>query len=275
MKLSLSSAAVSPGGTAVVTARVASGATPARDVRVQFSGSGFTVDKCTVTAACRLGTVTRSGESVSATVTVSSSTRPGTTITVYATLSAASSVPQTHWAPLSVVEGTGGGGGTDALPPGAWPGGATPLDSGTLPQVVLPPVASPQIAPGLMQMTPVAAIGVNDDDDDWFPGGGSLDDVAAVHAGWLSALLASVGLLLTSLLASRRSRPARPGAFRTLTLGRDVRRKLDGKRPTPARLRTLPPEPADPPKPAPRIRVVWLPMRSHGVHVRRSGPAGA
>ncbi|REE95558.1 hypothetical protein [Thermomonospora umbrina] len=243
--MALSDPVVSPGGSTTVTANVASGAVPATGVRVVFSGSGFTVNRCTVSVPCNLGTVTSSGQSISATVTVPSSASAGSSITVYATVTAARSTPQTKWALLGVASssGDGGGGGYNgALPPGLFPGGSDPLNPGGVPQAVLPPVASPQIAPGLMQMTPVAAIGANDEDGDW---PGPLGEVAAVHAGWLSALLASIGLLMTSLLYSRRTRPAAPGLLRSLTLGRDVRRKLGGKLPTESRLRTLPPEPAE------------------------------
>jgi hypothetical protein len=62
---------------------------------------------------------------------------------------------------------------------------------------------------------------------------------------------------------------------RSLVIDRDLRRRLNGKRPTAARLRALPPQPARRPTAPPRIRLVWLPFRPGSLPVRRSGTAGA
>ncbi|SEG94603.1 hypothetical protein SAMN04489712_1493 [Thermomonospora echinospora] len=270
VKLSLSSPVGSPGGSLTATAYVRSGAKAARDVRLVLSGAGFTVRQCTISVPCRLGAVGEGGESAPVTVYVPGDARPGSQITVYATVTAAQSTPQTASVVFGVTDGVPGPAGV--LPPGGFPGGGlAPGSVGGLPQVVLPPVASPQIAPGVIQISPVAAIRDNDDS-----GPPALQRVAAVQAGWLSALLASISLLLASRPGLRpASRTARQAPGRSLIIDRDVRRRLNGKRPTAARLRALPPQPAPRPKAPPRIRVVWLPFRPGSVPVRRGGAASA
>ncbi|MBA9004296.1 hypothetical protein [Thermomonospora cellulosilytica] len=256
IKLSLSSPVASPGGTLTATAHLRSGRTAARDVRLTLSGSGFTVKQCTLWTPCKLGSVNGKGRAVPVTVYVPGNARPGSHITVYATVTAAQSKPQTASVAFGVADGTGVSTVLPPTPPGGVP---APLAMGDLPQVALPPVASPQLAPGLMIVSPVAALRHDPGDgDEWAP---VVQRIAAVQAGWLAALLTSTSLLLTSLRLSPYRRTGKAGPGRALRVDRDVRARLNGKRPTAARLRTLPPLPAQPPKPRPRIRLAWLPPR--------------
>jgi len=254
IKLSLSGTVASPGGTLTATTHIRAGKTAARDVRLTLSGSGFTVKQCTLWVPCKLGTVTSKGRSVPVTVHVPADARPGSQITVYATVTAAQSKPQTASVAFGVVDAT-------ALPtslPPALPDEALPAAAANLPQVALPPVASPQLAPTLMVVSPVAALRHGSGD------GGErtvLLRIAAVQAGWLAALLTSTSLVLLTLRLSPYRRTGTVVLGRALRVDRDVRARLNGKRPTAARLRTLPPLPAQPAGSRPRFRLAWLPPR--------------
>lgn len=255
IKLSLSDTVAAPGGTLTATAHIRAGKTTARDVRLTLSGSGFTVKRCTIWEPCKLGSVTGKGRTVPVTVHVPDNARPGSHITVYATVTAAQSKPQTASVAFGVVDGT-------ALPttlPPPLPDDALPAAVADLPQVALPPVASPQLAPTLMVVAPVAALRHGSGD------GGeqtALRRVAAVQAGWLAALLTSTSLVLLTLRLSPYRRTGTVILGRALRVDRDVRARLNGRRPTAARLRALPPLPAQQAAgPRPRLRPARLSPR--------------
>jgi hypothetical protein len=240
MWLSTSSSTVKPGGTIAVTVKVAAAKATAHGTVLRLSASGASVGP----SAQGMGSVGGGGRTAAATVTAPSNAQPGT-IKLKASVSASKAATVSRNYTLILTSASG------ALPPGislsSLPPDVPPLTNSSfnavpgipLPQVALPPVASPQIAPSPMPVTPDAALRAG------FEKSFDAEDLAAIHAGWLAAMAASVALLLARTRASRRHEvPAH------------VRRWLAGRRLTDARLRTLPPQPAPVP-----VRVAWLPLR--------------
>ena len=241
--LSTSSSTVKPGGSVTVTVKVTSAQATAHGTVLRLAASGASVRP----AAQGLGSIGGAGGQAQATLTAPADARPGL-IKLKASVSASKAATVTRSYTLILTSASGAlppGVSLSNLPPNVPPLTDTAFDAVAgipLPQVALPPVASPQIAASPPPLVPRAVLRARVD------GTFGTDDLTAVHAGWLAAMTASVGLLLT------RSRLARRGR-----LPAHVRRWLDGRRLTEARLRTVPPQPA----PAP-ARLVWLPLRPKG-----------
>ncbi|MEU5996059.1 hypothetical protein ABZ806_44385 [Spirillospora sp. NPDC047418] len=262
LTLTVSEATMRPGGSITATVRVASANATANGTVLKMSASGATVSPGTQ----NLGSVGAGGAGAIATVRAPSNAKPGV-ITVRAAVSAAKARSVSRSYKLIVTSPSG------ALPPGIsptrFPTGVPaltppafdPLAGMKGPQVALPPIApaTPQIAPASGPLVPVSNLS-------GIPGEPfSLEELAALQAGVLAALGAAVTLLLLRLRLLRRTE-ARVQRVTRRRL-RAARTRLAGKRPTAARLRTLPPQPARvrPPRPlqpVPPIRLVVTQVRT-------------
>ncbi|URM99228.1 hypothetical protein LUW76_35615 [Actinomadura madurae] len=239
-----------PGGSITATVRVSAAKATATGTVLRMSAAGAGVSPGTQ----NLGSVGSGGASALATVRAPSTAKPGL-ITLRASVSAARARTVSRSYKLIVTAASGAlppGISPTSLPPGVPPltaSGFDPLAGMTGPQVALPPIVpdTPQIAPASGPLVPVSNL--RELPDERF----TVADLVALQAGFLAALAVVVTLLLLRLRLGRRAGTrARRAARRRL---RAAGSRLAGKRPTAARLRTLPPQPA-------RVRTVrpaWLP----------------
>ncbi|MEU4820904.1 hypothetical protein AB0H37_03420 [Actinomadura sp. NPDC023710] len=260
----MSAATMRPGGSVTATVRVASANATANGIVLRMSASGATVGPRTQS----LGSVGSGGASAIATVRAPSDAEPGV-ITLRAAVSAASARSVSRSYKLIITSASG------ALPPGISPTTPgvpplTPPDFDPLagmagPQVALPPIVSaesPQIAPASGPLVPVSNLRRLP------PQPFTIEELTALQAGFLAALGAGVVLLLLRMRLIRRSDGRVPLAVRRRL--RAAGSRVADKRPTAARLRTLPPQPARarnprPLQPAPPIR-----LSVRRVHTARS-----
>jgi hypothetical protein len=265
LALTVSEARMRPGGSITATVRVASANATATGIVLRMSASGATVSP----GKQSLGSVGSGGAAAIATVRAPSNAKPGL-ITLRAAVSAANAGGVSRSYKLIITSAAG------ALPPGVsptrlpdgvpalTPPAFDPLAGMKGPQVALPPIApaNPQIAPASGPLVPVSNLS-------GLPGEPfSLEELAALQAGFLAALGAAVTLLLLRLRLIRRT-DARVRRVTRRRL-RAARTRLAGKRPTAARLRTLPPQPARvrPPRPLQPVP----PIRLYVTQVRTARP---
>jgi hypothetical protein len=245
-----------PGGSITATVRISSAYATATGVALRMSASGASVSP----GAQSLGAVGSGGASAIATVKAPASAKPGV-ITLRASVSAAKARSVSRTYKLIITSASGAlppGISAGTLPPGVpplTPSGFNPLAGMKGPQVALPPIVpanAPQIAPASGPLVPVSNLRTIPAEPF------TVEDLAALQAGFLAALGAGVTLLLMRLRLIRRADTRAERVTRRRL--RAARRRLAGKRPTAARLRTLPPQPARarplrPLQPVPPIRL--------------------
>ncbi|GAA1894879.1 hypothetical protein [Actinomadura bangladeshensis] len=265
LALTVSEATMRPGGSITATVRVASANATATGTVLKMSASGATVSPGTQ----NLGSVGAGGAAAIATVRAPSTAKPGV-ITVRAAVSAAKARSVSRSYKLIITSPSG------ALPPGIsptrFPTGVPaltppafdPLAGMKGPQVALPPIApaTPQIAPASGPLVPVSNLSRLPAEPF------TIAEMAALQAGFLAALGAAVTLLLLRLRLIRRTEARMQRVTRRRL--RAARTRLAGKRPTAARLRTLPPQPARvrPPRPLQPVP----PIRLYVTQVRTARP---
>lgn len=254
--LTVSQATMKPGGSITATVRISSAYATATGVALRMSASGASVSP----GAQSLGSVGSGGAAAIATVRAPSNAKPGV-ITLRASVSAAKARSVSRTYKLIITSASGAlppGISAGTLPPGVpplTPSGFNPLAGMKGPQVALPPIVpanAPQIAPASGPLVPVSNLRTIPAEPFTY------EELAALQAGFLAALGAGVTLLLMRLRLIRRSDARAQRVMRRRL--RAARRHLAGKRPTAARLRTLPPQPARarpvrPLQPVPPIRL--------------------
>lgn len=225
----MSAGSTAPGGGVTATLNVTASKAQAQGTVVHLWAPGATASP----DSQGLGTLNGSRSAV-AYVRVPATAKAGTIqLVATATASGASAVTATRTisvtgAPNTTPPPSGGGGatlpsGTPSLPPGMTP------PTGNGPQVALPPIAPPQVAPDMQAAAaPLRKVGLRSN----ATLESNRDDLTAVQAGWLAALLTVGWLTVIRLRLARRDdhQGRRAGRLQAAPAGADPRVAAAGRR---------------------------------------------